>query len=96
MSAAGRRITVNIDELILHGVDRKDAGRLAESIRTELAAVLAAAAAGWAPDARAGVARLDAGSVTISPGSAPEVAGQAVARRIGAALSRPVREEGRS
>jgi hypothetical protein len=82
MSAPSRRLTVTIDELVLHGFDRRDADRIVDAIRTELSAAVAA----WAPAAGAGVAHLDAGSVTVPPGSAPGLVGVAVARRIGRAL----------
>jgi hypothetical protein len=83
MSAVARRVTVTIDQLILHGFDRGDAAGIAGAIRAELAAVLAH----WAPAAGASVARLDAGSVTVPPGAAPAQVGGAVARRIGRGLA---------
>ena len=82
MSAPARRVTVTIDELVLHGFDRRDADRIADAIRTELSAALE----GWGPPAGASLARLDAGSVTIPPGPAPDLVGGAVARRSGRGL----------
>jgi hypothetical protein len=78
MSAPARRVTVTIDELVLHGFDRRDAEGIADAIRTELSATLE----GWVPTAGASVARLDAGSLTVRPGAAPASVGGAVARRI--------------
>lgn len=77
-----RRITVNIDELVLHGFDQRDGVRIADAIRAELGT----AVEGFAPAAGASVARLDAGSITVAPGSAPDLVGRAVAQRIGHAL----------
>jgi hypothetical protein len=87
MNTAPRRITVTIDELVLHGFDQRDGARIADAIRAELSGAIE----GWAPATGASVTRLDAGSVTVAPSAAPDLVGRAVARRIGHALPQPGR-----
>jgi hypothetical protein len=83
-----RTVVVHIDELVVHGLDRRAAERGAAALRSELARLLAS---GLPPDAGA-LAEL--GALTLPEivpprGAEPAEVGREVARSLYRALSRP-------
>jgi len=67
-------VTLHIEELVLHGFDPRDRHSVADALRGELAALLAARA----PSASAELGRVDAGSIDLDHVRSPR-AGQAIA-----------------
>jgi hypothetical protein len=80
-------IELHIEELVLHGFASGDHHRVAAAVRLELTRLLATqGATSLAADPRAlkglNVERLNAGSISITPGSRPQSTGRAIARAI--------------
>jgi hypothetical protein len=84
MSGPARHIEVTIDELVLHGFDPRHRERIADAVRSELAAALE----GWSPAAGNSADRVDAGSFTVPAGALPVVVGRSAARQVGQILQR--------
>ena len=78
----GRQIQVDIDELVLHGFDRRDRHAIADAVRSELAASLV----DWQPSEGRTDAYLDAGSFALPAGSLPAGVGRGVATQIRQAM----------
>jgi hypothetical protein len=71
-------LEVEIDELVLHGIEIRSREGIADAIRSELAATLA----DWNPTAHADVAHLDGGSFPLPPLASVDAVGKSVARQI--------------
>ncbi|NPD27111.1 hypothetical protein [Corallococcus exiguus] len=75
-----RRISLHIDELVLHGVPPAHRVQVGEAVRQELARLLAQD--GLPTGLSGAVPRVDAGAVHVTPGAAPESLGTQVARAV--------------
>lgn len=75
-----RRISLHIDELVLHGVPSAHREQVGEAVRQELTRLLAQG--GIPPGLSGAVPRLDAGSVQLTPGAAPDAMGAQVAQAV--------------
>ncbi|MCP3166319.1 hypothetical protein [Myxococcus qinghaiensis] len=82
-----RRISLHIDELVLHGVSPAHREQVGEAVRQELSRLLATEGL---PQGFSGgeVARLDAGAVHVTPHAAPQSLGAQVARAVYSGLGR--------
>jgi hypothetical protein len=81
-----RRIEVHIDELILRGVDRSHAQRIAEAVQSELAALLAANGLPPAFDSSVTVERMEGDSTRGGPDA--EGIGDGIGRSVFGGLHR--------
>lgn len=75
-----RSVRVEIDELVLHGVDPRQRYRIADALQAELSRLLAATTPEAAP--RAAVARVDAGSFAVAAAADAASIGQGAARAL--------------
>lgn len=80
------RITVRIDELVLHGLPREQRHAVAEAFETELARLCEESGAPLA-GGRSEVPRLDLGTLHLSPGTPPSRIGRMVARKLHGGIS---------
>ena len=73
MDVKARTVRVHIRELVLEGVAPGDRNRVGDAVQAELARLLASPGGA---EFRASAARVDAGAIEVSPGSAmgPQVA----------------------
>lgn len=83
-----RRIALHIDELVLHGVPAAHRQRVGEALRQELTRLLSEGGLPTSLSAGGAVPRLEAGSVTVRPGAAPEAMGSQVAQAVYSGLGR--------
>ena len=83
-----RRIALHIGQLVLHGVPAAHRQQVGEAVRQELARLLSEG--GLSADLAAGgaVPRLEAGSLTMRPGAAPEALGTQVAQAVYSGLGK--------
>jgi hypothetical protein len=81
-----RTIEVHIDELVLHGVDRSHGQRIAETVQSELAALLAARGLSPALESNVTVERMEGDVVRGAPGA--KSFGDRIANSVFGALNR--------
>ena len=82
------RIALRVEKLVLEGVRPGDRYRVAEAFQRELSRLIGERM----PDAlvrSSGVAMLDAGQFTVSPGMTPETTGTEIARAVFSTMSTP-------
>lgn len=75
-------IELVIDELVLHGFERKDRHRIGQAIQDELMRLLSGAENVSPFRTSQEVAHVDAGSVRVPQGAAPSVVGSQVAQAV--------------
>jgi hypothetical protein len=74
-------IELVIDELVLHGFDRRDQHRIGQAIQQELTSLLSRSE-GTSLDRDQELARVNAGTVHMSEGAQPSVVGMHVAQAV--------------
>jgi hypothetical protein len=79
VTQGGGRVSVRIDELVLHGFDPRDRLAIGAAVERELARLLAAEGPGAG---RVGADRVDGGSFAVASDAAPGGVGVEIARAI--------------
>jgi hypothetical protein len=82
MDLTPTRIRVHIEELVLHGFAPGDRLRIADALQAGLADLLAVRGLSVPPARDTTVARLDAGTIRISPGAGAGAIGGQLARAL--------------
>jgi hypothetical protein len=80
--AAGQRIELQIDELVLHGFARIDRYRIARALESELARLISTRGMPPAWEKGADLRSLDGSAVKLPAGARPDVVGRQVAREV--------------
>jgi hypothetical protein len=75
-------IELVIDELSLHGFDRRDRDRIVEAIQDELTSLLSGSANNSPFSTSGHVDRIDAGTMRVPQGASPAVVGSQVAQAV--------------
>ncbi|MDB4950660.1 MAG: hypothetical protein JWM27_3309 [Gemmatimonadetes bacterium] len=82
-------LELNVEELVMEGVDPAHHEAVAEAMRAELAILIARRGLASALLAGGGARRLDGGSLTLPPGLAPADLGRRIAHAVAGGLSAP-------
>ena len=77
-----RRLSLHVDELVLHGFANADRHRIGMAAERELTRLLADRGVPGAPRRDREKASVDAGTVALSPGASPRDIGAAIARAV--------------
>jgi hypothetical protein len=81
-------IDLRIDELVLHGFEPGQRGRIGASVEAELGRLLASPEAAARLGGGSELARVDAGAIDVAADGAPRAVGAAVARAVYGGLVR--------
>jgi hypothetical protein len=77
-----RRISIDIDELVLVGIDPGDRGAVAAAVERELARRLSATELPAAFGSTTEISLIDAGELTAPSGASPAVLGTSIAQSV--------------
>lgn len=78
----GRNIELHIEELVLHGFEKRDRYRIAEAMQTELARLGAQKSLTPKLQIAPNVEKVDAGSFSLHANAKPEMIGRQIARNV--------------
>ncbi len=77
-----RRLSLHVDELVLHGFAGADRHRIGMAAERELTRLLAERGVPGSPRRGREMASIDAGTVALPPGASPWIVGAAIARAV--------------